>query len=1344
MSRQSIDIHADWLRLVEPEGQFLTLPVVRQAFPSGLDSTKDKVRDALRKRYPKAETPKQEHWNTWIDWLLRDVLEWGPYYRTGEDVAQYTDAIPEYGVVLRADGALFKEALRVLLMRYPHGTALDERIKGDRWNTSPIDRVKELCKAHQVRLGIVTDGQRIVLVWVPSAGAGGHATWDTSLFLESRERGLLQSFTSLLRASRFFAVQEDAQIEALFEASEKFQSEVTSQLGFQVRQAVELLVDAISKANLERDSKLLAGIPPKRVYEAAATVMMRLVFLLYAEERDLLPLSEPLYADYYAASTLREQLDEQAAIEGDEPLERRSAAWNRLLATFRVIYAGLNHDRLRLPPYGGRLFDPDRFPFLEGRTEKQKWNDAASTPLFVDDLTVRAILEAIQTLPIRENGSRERRKLSFRSLDVEQIGHVYEGLLDHGVERVDDVYLGLVGKSGDEAEIPLADVESAATKGRKHVIAFLAEKTKRSEGAIEKMLAASQDVVSGKDAEMLRLLNTACDNKRDLATRVGPFVYALRKDLHGLPVIFNTGSLVVKQTRARRDSGTEYTPRELAEEMVQYELEPLVYSPGPRDGVEPDKWKLRSSKELLDLKICDPAVGSGAFLVSACRYLADRIVEAWIAKEPQLENTSRDDLTLDARRAVVDRCLYGVDRDSMAVEMAKLSLWLITMARERPFSFLDHSIREGDSLLGITSLEQVLYAHINPAIGKAINEALLFNVAAVAKPIVERAATLRRQLESLPNISVRDAEAKQRLNDEASEMLDAVNVVADMVVGTALSTSTQSEKQRDAAFRSVALKIQGALQHSNGEKNLNGSLEPLRSLAQQFLNSGAKNGSPPRITMHWPLAFPEVFEREERGFDALIGNPPFMGGKKISGAFGTDFREYLVSTLADGRKGHADLVGYFFLRGADIGKNLAFLAADTIAQGDTREIALDEISARGWRIVRAVKSRPWPGVAGVHIAQVWAASEPGLQRKNLDGVTVADISTYLAESRRVEGKPVRLAANSGIAYNGMYALGTGFLLEPEDAQALIARNSSNADVLFPYLTAEDICSRPDGSASRWIINFHDWSLERAETYKECMKIVRERVKPQRDNIKDAYGKQYWWRLMRTRPELRNAIASFDNIIVMPIHSKIAIPMFYPNNLVYSHGVCVIAKGDFASLGILSSTVHHVWVRAYTSTLGTVTRYAPSDCFETFPFPLNADSVEPYMREIELKRKALMEQACIGLTDVYNRVSDPRSQETLVVQLRELHTAMDLEIIACYGWEDIDLKHGYYPTDEGVRWTFCDTARNEVLDRLLELNHARHREETADGAVAAIAASSGKTKHAKKASAPVNDKQMALY
>jgi len=1314
---RSTDTHADWLRLVEPEGQFLTTPVLRQAFPSGFAAITSASREDIAERFPTGRTPTEQAYDAWTLWLFRDALQWGPCYLSGDSVANITCEVPEHGLLLRADGALMDPHLRrprVLVARYPHGTPFDKRIAGARWNTSPIDRTAILCRAHGVRIGLVSDGERVALVWVPFSGVGGHATWETSLFAESHERGIFRSFVGLLGASRFFAVAEDQQLEALFEASEKAQSEVTNRLGIQVRQAVELLVNAFSKADLERNGVLLQGIPPRTIYEAAVTVMMRLVFLLYAEERDLLPLSEPLYAENYAASTLREQLDVQAAIEGDEPLERRGAAWCRLLAIFRAIFAGLHHDRLRMPPYGGRLFDPDRFAFLEGRKSGAAWADSISVPIPVDDLTVKAILEAIQTLPLSESGSKERGRLSFRSLDVEQIGHVYEGLLDHSAIRATAVELGLVGKVGEESEVSLADVERSAAAGDAPLISFLVDKTGKSERTIKDLVEDGRAAAGGADPDIRRLVNTVCDNDRSLSQRVLPYAYTLRTDLRGLPMVFPTGSLIVKKTRERRESGTEYTPRELADEMVRYTLEPLVYSPGPKDGVEREDWRLRSTDELLNLKICDPAVGSGAFLVSACRYLADHLVEAWVAEKPELSNTNREDLTLDARRAVVDRCLYGVDRDPMAVEMAKLSLWLSTMARDRPFSFLDHAIQVGDSLLGVNSLDQIRSVHIDPLVGRRLYDATLFDVTKTINPLVEKAAQVRRILEALPTFTVREAAEKDRLNSEARSILDAIRIVADGIVATALSTASKTERERNVAFNSFAIRVGVALDPTSLPIERDAALNEIQSLSQQLLNLERPESNPSRIPLHWPIAFPETFSDSRDGFDALLGNPPFIGAKKIAVSVGPDFRSHIVRDIGRGKRGNADLSAYFFLRASQLTRSIAFLATNSIAQGDTREVGLDSIMANGWRIVRAVRSRSWPGVASVYISQVWLTYPTDKQHPVLDGHVVTGITTLLTAVRRTEGYPHRLAANSHRAFIGSYVLGMGFTLTPEHAASLIKSYPRNRNILFPYLNADDLCSRADASPSRWVIDFRNCSFEEAQTYTECFARVVALVKPERDKKKSPGYVKYWWRFGHTATTLYKAIDAFRNVVVIPRVSKVMLPMLVPTGTVYAERLTVIAADDYFTFGVLSSTLHRTWARRHGGTHVDRPVYNPPDCFETFPFPKADHDVADIGHRLSEIRSRTMTSHNLGLTSLYNRVHDGNDDESDVRDLRSFHADLDRTVCDAYGWNDVNLDYGFHETDEGLRWTLGEAARHEILDRLLELNHQMHREEVERG------------------------------
>ncbi len=1280
---------ADWLSLVEPVGQFLTAPVLRSAFPEGLPAVPAALRAEARDRLAAlaAGPPDAGGRDAWLDWLLRVVLGWDDRYRTGDEAAALVREVPEYRTTLRADAILLDPsgAIRVLVMFVPFGTRFDARLPGEEWSASPLDRISELARAHGVAIALLSDGDRVALVNVPIAKkdaptetTGGYAIWQTGLFAEGAEREYFAAFVALMHAQRFFNAAERETLEALFERSALTQADLTKTLGLQVRKAVELMVGAFSRADRERRGELLDALPPHVVYEAAATVMMRLVFMLYAEERDLLPMGDPTYAENYAVSTLRDQLEAEVVRLGDEPLERRATAWRRLLATFNAIYAGIDHDRLRLPAYGGRLFDPTRFPFL----------DACR----VDDLTTRAILTSLQTVTL----GGESRRLSFLTLDVEQIGHVYEGLLDHDALRVAEVHLGFDGKSGAESEIALAEIERIAVSGR---------------AQIEKGLTRGEKLVAGEEPETRRLLMTACESDEGLVRRVLRYAALLRDDLQGLPTVYPAGGIIVTKTRARRDSGTEYTPRVLAEEIVRYAFEPLVYSPGPVDGATRDTWQVRSSTELLALKICDPACGSGAFLVAACRYLAERVAEAW-QREGRIAD---DDPIRDAQRIISERSLYGVDRDPMAVEMAKLSLWLLTFARQRPFGFLDHAVREGDSLLGITSLDQLRALHFDPERGRALHDGSLFDVLRPLGALVDEAVQYRLQLEEHATLDIADAREKARLDALAHERTETARVIADALTAVAVSNTEATVRDTDSAFVALGNDVRAGIGGTGASNGAVVTIEVATHSIRLRLNREKPESAPIRRPLHWPLEFPEVFTREQNGFDLLLGNPPFLGGQFISGRFGTDYRSFLVRWLASGSRGSADLVAYFFLRATKVARRFGFIATNTIGQGATREVALDVLIERGWTIGRAEKSRAWPGAAAIEVSEVWCHQGSNCEPAVLSGGLVPGISPLLVPIGRVLGNPHRLAANADLAFQGSVVLGLGFTMTPERARELIELDEHTRDVLFPYINADDVCNRPDVSPRRWIINFHDWDIQRSSTFAQAFEQLRTLVEPQRRRDNRAQYRELWWRFAERRSTLYKAIGSNPNVIAMPLHSKYSIPMRLPSSYIYSHALGIFASGSNNLYGLLSSQIHHTWARSRGSTLETRSRYTPTNCFETFPIPRLGDTT---IGEIILRlhdfRAALMVATGLGLTMIYNRVHSADETDTDVATLRDLHRTLDLAVVAAYGWHDIDLDHNFRLTDEGPRFTISELARIEILDRLLELNHERHAAEVTAG------------------------------
>jgi hypothetical protein len=824
--------HADWLSLVEVSGPFLTMPVLERVFPQGLEPHDPEHVRTLRLAYEEWEDHQQSarpypalH-QAWLRFILQQTLGFSEaVLAQGQAISQTLKAtMAEHGETLRPDlvvrnpeGVPHAGKARLLIHTYPSSQPLDKALTGKHWKASPATRMMELLHATEVRLGLVTNGEHWMLVDAPRGDTTGFASWYANLWLE--EPVTLRAFRSLLGISRFFAVPDDETLEAMLAESATHQQEVTDQLGLQVRRAVEVLIQSLDRADQDHGRELLASVSDIVLYEAALTVMMRLVFLFSAEERDLLLLGDPLYDQFYAVSTLVAQLQEAADQHGEEVLERRLDAWVRLLATFRAVYGGLQHERLTLPAYGGNLFNPDRFPFLEGRQPGTAWRDTPAYPLPVNNRTVLHLLRSLQYLEMHG----EARRLSFRALDIEQIGHVYEGLLDHTATRATEPVLGLTGAKGQEPEIPLAALERHQAQSDEALIAFLREETGRSERALCRALEPSLDTL---DANTLRAV---CGNDEALFQRVRPFAALLRNDTFDRPVVIRRGSVYVTAGTDRRSSGTHYTPRSLTEPIVQYTLEPLVYI-GPAEGQLKEAWKLRSARDLLDLKICDMACGSGAFLVQACRYLSELLAEAWERTEavhpgipgitPEgTESTGApgellipketDERLVYARRIIAQRCLYGVDKNPLAVEMAKLSLWLLTLAKDKPFEFLDHAIRCGDSLVGIKDLNQIKYFNLDPQ--KA--EQGLFTGPILQ--LVDEAVTLRKQIESMPVNSVEDVQAEERLLAQAEGKTALLRYASDLLLSVEfqpISAAAKEELHKNMAIQAGHYVTQGTLE----------------------------------------------------------------------------------------------------------------------------------------------------------------------------------------------------------------------------------------------------------------------------------------------------------------------------------------------------------------------------------------------------------------------------------------------------------------------------------------------------------------------------------------------------
>jgi hypothetical protein len=1244
----------------------------------------------------------------WIAFVLASFLGWADDVSFDGNFASLALEVPEHDAVITPSFTLTDPAdgsTRLLGLITDGSPAA--RPPGSDWPATPADRLAQLCRARGAELGLATDGRWWALVWAPAGGVTTTALFDAISWPDSAERNVVRAFTSLLQRRRWFAVPPGRQLTALLRESLKHQEDITERLGVQVRQAVEMLVAAFA-----RSGDVPGGVTAAEVYRGAVAVMMRLVFLLFAEESLLLPADNLLYASAYSAGALYSELEKRVAdAHGNEAeLDHTYVAWHRLLALFTVVYRGVSHPELMMIGHDGSLFHPQRYPWF---------------PLAVDDRTVLHMLRSVQTVTI----AGELRTVSFRTLTVEQIGYVYEGLLSFEGFRADAVVVGLTGKEGREEEVQLADIEAL---GHGDLAAKLAEKHKDSGIGSVKALTARLAPLSGEDEAQARSRLYAVTGDHTLVQRLLPYYGVIRRDLRGDPVVILPGQLYVTESKLRASTGAHYTPRFLAEQVAEGALEPLVYSPGPLQTADRSQWKLRTEREILALKIADIAMGSGAFLVAACRYLAGKLIEAWsqagnrdalrVLGASPVESglnldVAADPLVIKARRAIIEHCLYGVDINEMAVEMAKLSLWLVSMDPSKPFTFLDDKLACGDSLLGITSVEQLQWMHIRPADGRKLHAELrdgnalvdldfLSGIRQVLTDITEQ----RRILIDIPDDFDGIIKKREILSEVAAKTAD-LSLYADLITGTALSKG----KWAAAAATANAAATRGAVAEA-------------REIATRLLAKDQPAGAFDRVPLHWPLVFPEVFGEEEPGFDAVIGNPPFLGGKKLTGSLGIAYREELVEELAGGVRGHADLIAYFALRAhalLNAGGQTGIIATNTLGQGDTREVGLDQIVATGVEIRQAIKSKPWPSKGAVlEYAAIWTSRslvEPDATRL-ADGVVVKKIAPTLDPGEG--GNPQRLTVNSGISFIGSYVLGMGFTVDPERAQELLAANAQNREVLFPYLNGKDLNSNPYFSASRWIINFHDWTEEKASTYHEPFTQVVSEVKPERQRhkpdgsyvLRNPLPARYW-QYAEKQSAMVAAIAKLHRVIAITIVSKVVMPVMVPTGQVFAHKLCIFASDDSGMLALLSSSFHYWWAIARSSTMKADLNYAPSDVFETMPLPEITGEMRGLGDRLDTFRRGLMLARQAGLTATYNLVHNPACADADIAELRAIHRGIDEAVARAYGWADLvdaGLGHGFHDTRQGIRYTIAPVVKQEVLDRLLELNHARYEAELQAG------------------------------
>jgi len=1199
-----------------------------------------------------------------LDWQDTDLLKPEELF-SNQNNDEISVFLEDYEEILKPDWIIpdFSEtknekAIQILVKELEIGTPFDQLIKNPekkkQWEATAHQRFERLLKETQNSIGILWNGLALRLIYAPRGESSGHITFPLEPMLTVDGRPMIAALEMLLGTDRLFeGGASNHRLLTLMEQSRKEQNEVSTRLSEQVLEALWILVKGFDEA--EQKSKefgqtILYDLEikdPAQIYGGLITVLLRLVFLLYSEDEELMPI-DSIYAENYSVIRLAAKLrQDRSNFQG--AMNTRYGAWASLLSLFRLVFDGGGPNQDYLPARHGELFDPNNYPFLEGRDQNNNSEKILlkNIPLISDDV-VEKVLSKLLIL--------DGQLLSYRSLDVEQIGSVYEGIMGFTVERTDKECVGISYRPPKE-KISITFVFE--------IDEFLSKPgSKRDKWLNEK---------AGIDLKLSNKIKNSLSNSSSLDEICQALDNKLSKHT---PRGLRSGSLYLQPTIERRRSGSHYTPRTLTEPIVEEGLRPWLESVNYKP----------QAKQILKLKICDPAMGSGAFLVASCRLLGNYLVEAWNREGLPEEYNKTFDKDIYARRLVAQNCLYGVDKNPFAVSLAKISLWLVTLNKELPFTFVDHSIKCGDSLVGysIKDIQKVL---------KNIQLNLLnSNQYFINNLGYERAKNFSN--DSRDDSSYINKELLLRNYSEKIKYL--VNAGNILVAAFFNEKNNKDRKTKENYYISL-------LDNELNEKNIT-----LNQLVEKLF-VGEKSIKP----FHWDLEFPEVFDNDNRGFDLIVGNPPYAGNTTLVKSYPKTIHGWFKN-IHPSSGGQCDLVAHFFRRSFDLLKEggvFGLIATNTIAEGDTRDSGLKWICQNNGNIYSARKKYRWPGVASVIVSTVHTIKGTYSGKKSLNGRIVNFISSFLTENGTNENPKV-LTINLNRSFVGSFLYGKGFIFDDSSAAdeetsgvpsplktyKRLIENKKNMEVIFPYIGGDEVSSKPDHSHHRYVIDFRDLSFEKCnEEYKEVLDLLEVKMKPYRNKLNpdgsfklSAPLPQKWWLHARIRPALYEAISTLKRVLVCTQTSKYTTFVFLESKKVFDQKLCVFSLDKYFQFSICQSNFYLLWSYFFGTTLGGSHVYNSVDCFENFPFPdfmfslneidekskLCVEKLEVLGSQFYQLRSKIMIESNIGITKLYNKFHSPKFQSEDICELRRLQESIDNEILNYYGWSDLCCSFGF--------------------------------------------------------------------
>lgn len=737
----------------------------------------------------------------------------------------------------------------------------------------------------------------------------------------------------------------------------------------------------------------------------------------------------------------------------------------------------------------------------------------------------------------------------------------------------------------------------------------------------------------------------------------------------------------------RAATGAHYTPDDLVQPLIRHSLDHLIErkleeaeteigaSLPARQKIDPHRLAQAQEKALLSLRVADIACGSGHILLAAARRIATTLARIRTGEDqPSPENFRR------AVRDVIRNCIYGVDINPLAVELCKVALWLEAHIPGQPLNFLDHHIKCGNAIVGYVRQEDL---------EKGIPDEAFSTLPGDDKSI---AADLRKR-----NKEERNSGGIQGLlefSPRVEKQIDAVRQCHLRVHDLPENTPDDIEKKKhfynqcsqskETQFLNRVAALPIAQFYIPRTRENSGKWITQQSFKDYYSGHRLTLGEAPaeawamaheKRFFHWFIEFPEIIQ--EGGFDCILGNPPYLGGQKLSGTYGHSFCNYVKWEYEPA--GLSELVVYFLRRIIRLLKPEGFTAiitTNSIKDGDIRKDGLDQVLKEGATINMAARAIKWPGQAKLIVSLLSLHNGSWTGIKVLDGRQVSVITSFFEEFSDL-GEPNALWQNKNRMYQGYIILGDGFKVCPEEEEALLKADSHNAKVLYKTINGSELNNKPDQEASQTVISFGNMEEEEAASYKEPFQRIRELVMPERQVQKLEVLRKYWWKYGANRPGLSAKMEQLTRCFVAARTTKFLNFSKCPTDLIFTDAVYVFTTDRWELYSIVQSTIHEMWARKYSGALKQDLRYSPSKCFDTYAFPeglltgmgtkaegdalsgndgkvqrraadfIPHPSVAPMCEELARVgeeyhefRRQLMLRLWLGLTDIYNLFHDP--------------------------------------------------------------------------------------------------------